>query len=175
MERYYRDVMAGDDARWTPPAAHDAAVVSLPGTVEAVALSADVDTLRVVDRTGETLFRSEGPASRERVEGAVRALHEGMSRPLSPQEARRYERSVEQMRSAHERFTASDPEARAAWTQIITHDLPLVRGRTAQAVAEAARPARGEVTPRRNGPAVGERSYRQRTDRPRRGPGGLSR
>lgn len=140
MERYYRDVMAGRDARWTPPAAHDAAVASLPGTVEAVALSRDVDTLRVVTRQGATLFHSEEPASAQRAKGAVEALHEGMTRPLAPAELDRYLTSVADMEAAHLRLTSTDPRAREAWTQIKTHDEPLMSARTAAELARIAQP-----------------------------------
>lgn len=140
MERYYRDVMAGDDARWTPPKAHDAAADSLPGTVEAVALSSDVDSLRVTNRQGETLFFDDGPPSPERAEGAVAALREGMSRPLAREELRRYETGVQQMSAAHERYTSSDADAREAWEQIKSHDLPLMRGRSVHASTQAAFP-----------------------------------
>lgn len=140
MERYYRDVLAGDDARWTPPAAHDAAVASLPGTVESVAMSGDVDSIRVVTRDASTLFHSDRPPSPQRVEGAVSALHQGMSRALSPDQMDRYARSVKEMRAAHQRLTVSDPQARAAWTQIMTHDEPLMSARAALAIARAAAP-----------------------------------
>lgn len=139
MERYYRDVLAGRDARWTPPAGHDAAVSSLPGTVEAVALSGDVDSLRVVSRAGETLIHDDGPPSPERAAGAVAAMQREWMRPLIPQERARYERDVHEMLAAHERLTSHSPEARAAWTQIMTHDLPLTSGRAAVAVASQAR------------------------------------
>lgn len=141
MERYYRDVLAGADARWTPPAAHDAAVASLPGTVEAVAMSGDVDSLRVVTRQARTLFHTDRPPSPERVEGAVSALHQGMTRALSPQELDRYSTSVKEMLAAHERLTIGDPEARAAWTQIKTHDAPLMSGRAAIALSRTANPS----------------------------------
>ena len=140
MERYYRDVLAGSDARWTPPAAHDAAVVSLPGTVESVAMSGDVDSVRVVTRDASTLFHSARPPSPERVEGAVSALHRGMTRSLSPEEFERYSASVKEMHAAHGRLTSSDPQARAAWTQIMRHDEPLMGGRAAMAIARAASP-----------------------------------
>lgn len=140
MERYYRDVLAGTDARWTPPAAHDAAVASLPGTVESVAMSVDVDSIRVVTRDASTLFHSDRPPSPERVEGAVSALHQGMTRALSPDEFDRYSSSVRDMNAAHERLTATDPQARSAWTQIKTHDEPLMSGRTAASLARLAQP-----------------------------------
>lgn len=160
MERYYRDVMAGDDARWTPPAAHDAAVASLPGTVEAVAMNGDVDSLRVVTREGTTLFHSDERASPARVEGAVAALQEGMAGPLSPGELRRYEASMKAMQSAHERFTSGDPSARQAWTHITTHDLPLTRGRSARALAKGGQP--GSTTGRPPAVGTGERTFRAR-------------
>lgn len=149
MERYYRDVLAGDDARWTPPAAHDAAVASLPGTVEAVAMSGDVASLSVVNRQGATLFHSDRPPSPERVEGAVTALHQGMTRALSPEEFQRYSASVKAMTGAHERLTVTDPQARSAWTQIKTHDEPLMSGRTAVTLAHIAQPA--DTLPRPTG------------------------
>lgn len=147
MERYYRDVLAGSDARWTPPAAHDAAVASLPGTVESVAMSGDVDSIRVVTRDASTLFHSDRPPSPERVEGATSALHQGMTRALSPEEFERYRTSVRTMYEAHERLTASNPQARSAWTQIKTHDAPLMSARTAVAISLAGQPSQAPARP----------------------------
>lgn len=147
MERYYRAVLAGKDARWTPPEAHDAAVANLPGTVEAVAMSGDVDSLRVVDRHGATLFHSDRPPSPERAQGATAALHQGMTRALSPEEFDRYSASVKAMRAAHERLTVSDPLARSAWTRIKTHDEPLMSARTAVAISRAGQPQQAPSRP----------------------------
>ena len=135
MDRYYRDAMAGRDARWTPPSAHDNTVASLPGSVEAVAMSGDVDSLRVTNRAGDNLFYSDGPPSQERAEGSVAALQEGMSRPLSSEQFRDYKKSVGQLSKAHERLTSHSPAAREAWTHITTHDLPLASSRAAVALA----------------------------------------
>lgn len=39
VERFYRDVGAGHDARWTPPQAHDQAVTALPASTHRLAAS----------------------------------------------------------------------------------------------------------------------------------------
>ncbi|WP_068265115.1 zeta toxin family protein [Janibacter limosus] len=167
MERYYRDALAGSDARWTPPAAHDAAVASLPGTVESIAMSGDVDSIRVVTRDASTLFHSDRPPSPERVEGATSALHQGMSRALSPGELDRYSASVKAMHAAHERFTFADPQARSAWTQIKAHDEPLMSLRTTMAIAEAASPTPPSAAVRRPpNLGMGERPYSARRPPP---------
>lgn len=167
MERYYRAVLAGKDARWTPPEAHDAAVANLPGTVEAVAMSGDVDSLRVVDRQGATLFHSDLPPSPERAQGATSALHQGMIRALSPEEFDRYSASVKAMYSAHERLTFAHPQARSTWTQIKTHDEPLMSGRTALSIADVACPTPPSAAVRRPpNLGMGERPYSARRPPP---------
>lgn len=50
-------------ARWTPPAAHDAAVQGMPGTVEALGASEDVHRLSIISRSGELLFDSTTPGA----------------------------------------------------------------------------------------------------------------
>lgn len=162
MERFYRDMDAGLEARWTPPDAHDNTVASLPASVEAVAMSGDVDSLRVTNRAGDNLFHDEGPPSPERAGGAVRALHEGMAKPLPPRECRQYESSVKAMAAAHERHTSHSSAARGAWTQIMTHDLPVTRSRTARSLAkpEANRQAGAEAGRRPR--LAGELPYRSR-------------
>lgn len=63
LRRFYMDLYAGRQARWTPPTAHEATVDALPGTVAAVAASGLFDRFTVLDRDGGIVHDGTDPAS----------------------------------------------------------------------------------------------------------------
>lgn len=70
LSRFHETQGTGQN-RWTPPHAHDAALRGMPATVEAHAVSTDVERLSVLTREGEVLFDSDAPgATRAREAGA---------------------------------------------------------------------------------------------------------
>ena len=61
LARFYYDLEANGQARWTPPQAHENTVKALPSNVHAVATSGLFDRLSVVDRSGEFLYDGDDP------------------------------------------------------------------------------------------------------------------
>jgi UDP-N-acetylglucosamine kinase len=127
VERFYRDVGAGHDARWTPPQAHDQAVTALPASTHRLAASRDVDRFTVVDRDGRVLYDGTG-WSPERAEEARAALRGEMDRLPGPEQAAAYLAVVEDLGRAHRAHTLDEPQAREVWARIDTCDVPVVRG-----------------------------------------------
>lgn len=61
LARFYDDLVSGEQARWTPPRAHENTVRALPSTVHAVAVSGLFDRLSVMDRSGAFLYDGTDP------------------------------------------------------------------------------------------------------------------
>lgn len=61
LARFYDDLASGEQARWTPPRAHENTVGALPSTVHAVAVSGLFDRLSVMDRSGAFLYDGTDP------------------------------------------------------------------------------------------------------------------
>lgn len=72
-------------ARWTPPSAHDSAVEAIPDTVHVLAASPHVARVTVVDRSGRILADS-GQVDRQRVLQSRNAIEHAHTRPLTEQE-----------------------------------------------------------------------------------------
>lgn len=62
LRRFYMDLYAGRQARWTPPTAHEATVGALPGTVAAVAASGLFGRFTVLGRDGGIVCDGADPA-----------------------------------------------------------------------------------------------------------------
>lgn len=69
LARFYYDLDAGGQARWTPPQAHENTVKALPSNVHAVAVSGLFDRLSVMDRSGAFLYDGDDPERFEEVWG----------------------------------------------------------------------------------------------------------
>lgn len=65
--RFYRDLDAGGQARWTPPKAHEGTVAALPSNVRTIATSGLFDRLSVMDRSGAFLYDGDDPDRFENV------------------------------------------------------------------------------------------------------------
>lgn len=104
-ERFYRDRLAGDDARWTPPEAHDEAVCNLPSVVEEIISSSVIDRFSVATRDGKFLY--DGMPSKE----ALDTFLEQFTRPLTMQEITFLEGIQPLLSEGHQRFTSHSPAA----------------------------------------------------------------
>ncbi len=140
VERFYRDVDAGHDARWTPPQAHDQAVAALPASTHRLAAAGDVDRFTVMDREGGVLYDGAG-WSPGRADQARAALQGEMDRTPGQEQAAAYLTAVEQLRQAHRTHTLAEPEACAVWARIDTHDVPAARASMARVASFPAGPA----------------------------------
>lgn len=67
LYRFYRDLDAGGQARWTPPKAHEGTVAALPSNVRTIATSGLFDRLSVMDRSGAFLYDGDDPDRFENV------------------------------------------------------------------------------------------------------------
>ncbi|KAA8826974.1 zeta toxin family protein [Bifidobacterium myosotis] len=83
LARYLSAVVAGADARWTPPEAHDETVRRLPANVPAIAGSGLIDRFTVVDRSGAVLADGRDAAGRARAAGIWRDVY---TAPLTGEE-----------------------------------------------------------------------------------------
>lgn len=130
LERYYRDVDQGEQARWTPGAAHEEAVAAIGDTAERLGASPHVEACAVVTRDGEQTFvdgciNSSYPGE---VRGLALkgALLEQMEAPLPPDQAQVWLRQCGELHAAHERHTLDHPDAQQVWQRILEHDHPRV-------------------------------------------------
>ena len=67
LSRFYWDLAADGQARWTPPEAHERTVAVLPENVHTIATSGSFDRLSVMDRSGDFLYDGADPADFEAV------------------------------------------------------------------------------------------------------------
>ncbi|TWE11472.1 zeta toxin family protein [Rudaeicoccus suwonensis] len=83
VDRYVSAIENDRDGRWTPVAAHDAALSGMPRTVRALGESQDVDQVTVMRRDGSVVLDLHRPASVERGRNAAHAVLEEHRRPLA--------------------------------------------------------------------------------------------
>lgn len=109
-ERFYRDMLRGFPARWTPPTAHDVTVGSLVqnvGEIVNATFSGEpmIDRFTVTNRSGEILC--DGAACAD----AVDIFQEHFERPLTLSEQKVVRDTLEICEQGHVRFTADDASA----------------------------------------------------------------
>ncbi|WP_295027334.1 zeta toxin family protein [uncultured Mobiluncus sp.] len=109
-ERFYRDMLRGFPARWTPPTAHDVTVDSLVqniGEIVNATYLGDpmIDRFTVTNRSGEILY--DGAACAE----AVDIFQEHFERPLTLSEQKIVRDTLAICEQGHMRFTADDASA----------------------------------------------------------------
>lgn len=110
VERFYRDMLRGIPARWTPPTAHDQTVSHLIENVTEIASASYqgkhlMNRFTVTDRAGEILY--DGSPSSE----AVRVFQANFERPLTPAEREIVQDSLTLAEQGHEQFTATNQSA----------------------------------------------------------------
>lgn len=109
-ERFYRDMLRGFPARWTPPTAHDVTVDSLVqnvGKIVNAMFSGEpmIDRFTVTNRSGEILY--DGAACAD----AVDIFQEHFERPLNLSEQKVVRDTLAICEQGHVRFTADDASA----------------------------------------------------------------
>lgn len=109
-ERFYRDMLRGFPARWTPPTAHDVTVDSLVQNVGEIVNATYlgdpmIDRFTVTNRSGEILC--DGAACAD----AVDIFQEHFERPLTLSEQKVVRDTLEICEQGHVRFTADDASA----------------------------------------------------------------
>ncbi|RNI20743.1 zeta toxin family protein [Flexivirga caeni] len=123
VDRYVSSVENDQDGRWTPVAAHDAALAGMPATVQALGESEYVDQVTIMARDGSILQDLTGPATVERGRAAGRAVIDEQRRPLtSPERSAwlqlhdRLEQSFRDVPALHR--IRNEPEVRRSWEQL---------------------------------------------------------
>ncbi len=81
-----------DDARWTPPTAHDRSYEAIPSVLEVLEKHPAIDTIAIYTRTGKTYSNARDSNTGEWIESpaAVENLHDERSRPLTTTQAREW-------------------------------------------------------------------------------------
>lgn len=105
VTRFYDALAEGNEARWTPPTAHDETVRKLDSNVATIARSGLIDRFTVVNRAGETLYDSNDP------ERFITVWSENFHRLLTEEERSSVESQLARMRELAMRFTPDNAEA----------------------------------------------------------------
>ena len=108
-ERFYRDMLGGKPARWTPPTAHDETIKNLTNTVRLILTPENaqslMDEVTITNRQGELLY-SGVPR-----QAAVQVFVENFERKLALPEARPITDTLPVLEAGHHRFTANNLSA----------------------------------------------------------------
>lgn len=110
VERFYRDMLRGIPARWTPSTAHDQTVSHLIENVTEITNATYqgkhlMNRFTVTNRTGEILY--DGSPSDE----AVAVFRANFLRALTPDEQRIVQDSLTLAEQGHQQFTAANESA----------------------------------------------------------------
>ena len=109
-------------------------------------------------QTARTLFTSGAVTAAEdlahRGTEFRRAVETVMAAPLPTEQAREWLSRVDVLHELHQRFTANDPAARAAWKQLIDTDRPAVEAFAARDIARV-------MFPQPSSPGIGSARARR--------------
>lgn len=107
LRRFYMDLYAGRQARWTPPTAHEATVAALPGTVATAAASGLFDRFTVLGRDGGIVHDGTDPAV------FVREWNRAFHRTLSVEETANASERLDEVETVRDLLGIGTPSSDA--------------------------------------------------------------